>query len=86
MFSESLPTSTLPKLGKEMQLTLEFVGAPAADEHTKKYWWKFVTEGLEIGKAVESIIGDHMKRRGSHRSTSSAGSEPISFTTGVHKV
>lgn len=56
------------------------------EDQTKKYWWKFLTEGLEIGKAIENIMGDHVRRRGTHRSSSSAGSEPISFTTGVHKV
>lgn len=56
------------------------------EDQTKKYWWKFLTEGLEIGKAIENIMGDHVRRRGTRRSSSSAGSEPISFTTGVHKV
>ncbi|KAM7192072.1 hypothetical protein V8F20_009048 [Naviculisporaceae sp. PSN 640] len=61
-------------------------GKPTGDEQTKKYWWKFITEGLEIGKAIESIIGEQTKRRCTHGSASRTGSEAVSFTTGVHKV
>lgn len=32
-------------------------------ETVAEYWWKYVQEGLEMGKKIERIIQDHSKEQ-----------------------
>ncbi len=61
------------------------IGAPGDDDVTQKYWWKFITEGVAVGKAMEKIMGEHLGRHRTGYSDSTVESQPMSFTNGVGK-
>jgi hypothetical protein len=44
-------------------LTFKGTGEFKNETIAGRYWWKYVEEGLEMGKKIERIIRDHSKEQ-----------------------
>jgi hypothetical protein len=64
---------------------LAHIGAPSDQDTTKNYWWRFVTEGVEVGQSIEKALSQHRNRESAGLSMSTTESQATDFSTSMAK-